>query len=66
MVLFRSSFLAQRFWISSSFLRGALSCQEPAAAWQRIAEADVIHFHLLEQRPNRKGTGLKGTIFLVM
>ena len=27
-----------------------ISWQDPAAAWQKIAEADVIHFHLLEPR----------------
>lgn len=39
-------FDAVQAWAAAASERG----KEPAAAWQRITEADVIHFHLLEQR----------------
>lgn len=36
--------------------------QDPAAAWQRIAEADVILFHLLDPRQAReRGNCKEGT-----
>ncbi|CAJ1373795.1 unnamed protein product [Effrenium voratum] len=39
-------FEAVQAWADAANDRG----EDPAAAWQKIAEADVIHFHLLEPR----------------